>query len=133
MGTFNVTIGIGGIEGHKSEEVEALVDTGATTTVAPASLLRRVGIEPTMTREFEYADGRKVELELGQAIVRYEDRYAPTLVIFGEEGSGALLGAITMQALFLGVDTHNERLIPVTGILKTTLHFGHFPWPATRL
>ena len=118
MGTFSITVAIGDIEDHRSEEVEALVDTGATTTVAPASLLRRVGIEPTMTREFEYADGRKVDLELGQAIVRYEDRQAPTLVVFGEEGSGVLLGAITLQALFLGVDTHNERLIPVAGLLK---------------
>ena len=118
MGTFSVTVAIGDIKDHGSEEVEALVDTGATTTVAPASLLRRVGIEPTTTREFEYADGRKVDLELGQAIVRYEDRQAPTLVVFGEEGSGVLLGAITLQALFLGVDTHNERLIPVAGLLK---------------
>ena len=118
MGTFSITVAIGDIEDHMSEQVEALVDTGATTTVAPASLPRRVGIEPTMTREFEYADGRKVDLELGQAIVRYEDRQAPTLVVFGEEGSGVLLGAITLQALFLGVDTHNERLIPVAGLLK---------------
>ena len=118
MGTFSVTITISAIEGGESQELSALVDTGATTTVAPASMLRRLGIEPTMTREFEYADGSKADLELGQATVRYEDRQAPTLVIFGQEGAGVLLGAITLQSLFLGVDTTNERLIPVAGLMK---------------
>ncbi|MCH8310391.1 MAG: aspartyl protease family protein, partial [Chloroflexi bacterium] len=42
----------------------ALADTGATTTVIPASVLGRLGITPTQRKTFEYADGNTVELDM---------------------------------------------------------------------
>ena len=52
MGTFSVAIGIGDARGETFEEMEALVDTGATTTVIPGSALRRLGIAPTKSETF---------------------------------------------------------------------------------
>ena len=118
MGTFNVTIEVSDIEGQRFEELEALADTGATTTMIPASILSQLGITPTQRRVFEYADGSQVELDIAQAMVRLEGREVITLVIFGEESVGALLGAYTLEGLFLGVDPYNQRLIPVRGVLK---------------
>ena len=46
MGTFVVQIEVGDLRGEKFEGVEALVDTGATTTVIQGSTLRRLGIVP---------------------------------------------------------------------------------------
>ena len=37
MGTFNVTIEIGDLNGQRFTEMEALVDTGATATMVAAS------------------------------------------------------------------------------------------------
>ncbi|MCH8109253.1 MAG: retroviral-like aspartic protease family protein [Chloroflexi bacterium] len=118
MGTFSVTIEIGGLEGQRFEELEALVDTGATTTVVPASIMRGLGITSTSRQTFEYASGAQVELDMAQAIIKVEGRETITWVIFGEEAGGALLGAYTLEGVFLGVDSYNRRLIPVRGVLK---------------
>ena len=118
MGTFSVAIAIGDVGGERFEEVEALVDTGATTTVVPGSALRRLGISPTKRETFEYAGGERVELDMAEARARVGGRETATWVIFGEEGTPALLGAYTLEGVFLGVDPYGQRLIPVTGLLK---------------
>lgn len=118
MGTFSVTIGIGDLGGQQFSELEAMVDTGATTTVIPSSVLRGLGIRPTEKRVFEYADGREVELDMAQATVRVEGKETITWVIFGDEGAGALLGAYTLEGVFLGVDPYNQRITPVHSLLK---------------
>ena len=41
MGTFSVPIEIGNSAGTRFEPVDALVDTGASYTLLPASLLRQ--------------------------------------------------------------------------------------------
>ena len=118
MGTFSVTMAVGDLAGGSFASVEALGDTGATTTVVPASTLRRLGLEPTDRQTFEYADGRQAELGMTQATVRVAGREAITWVIFGEEAGGALLGAYTLEGVFLAVDSYNQRLVPVHGVLK---------------
>ena len=45
MGTFRVAIEVGDLRGQRFEKVEALVDTGASYTLLPATLLRRLGIQ----------------------------------------------------------------------------------------
>ncbi len=118
MGTFSVNIQIGNPDGTEFEELESLVDTGATTTVIPASVLRRMGVVPTMYQTFEYASGEEVELGMAEVRVRVEDRETSTWVVFGSDDAGALLGAYTLEGVFLGVDPYNRRLILVQGILK---------------
>ena len=49
---------------------------------------------------------------------RVEGRETTTWVIFGEEGTAALLGAYTLEGVFLGVDPYGQKLIPVQGLLK---------------
>ena len=118
MGTFSVIIEVGNLQGGTCEELEAMPDTGATPTVIPASVLRRLGITPTQRKIFEYANGNQVELDMAPAIVRVEGEETITWVIFGEEGGGALLGAYTLEGMFLGVDPYDQSLIPVRGVLK---------------
>ena len=119
MGTFSVTIEVGGVGAEDLEEVDALVDTGATTTVIPGSVLRRLGISPTRRETFEYAGGERVDLDMAEARARVAGRETTTWVIFGEEGTSALLGAYTLEGVFLGVDPYGQKLIPVRGLLKT--------------
>lgn len=100
MGTFTVQMEIGDPRGERFECVEALVDTGATTTVIPGSILRRLGIAPSRRETFEYAGGQQVELDMAEARARVEGRETGTWVIFGEEGTTALLGAYTLEGVF---------------------------------
>jgi len=118
MGTFKVKVDIGDLQGQRRETVEALVDTGASFTVIPASVLRRLGISPSERWPFELAGGRRVDREIGEARVRAEGRTAPTLIVFGGETGEPLLGAHSLQGLLLAPDPVNHRLVPVPGLLK---------------
>ncbi len=46
MGTFDVTIGVGNLNGGDWVTLEATVDIGATHTTLPASLLEQLDVEP---------------------------------------------------------------------------------------
>ena len=118
MGTFSVQIEVGGLDGTRWEPLEALVDTGASFTVIPSSILRRVGVFPRERWPFELADGRRVEMEIGNAQVRADGRTAPTLVVFGDDEAQPPLGAHSLQGLLLAPDPVNHRLVPVPGLLK---------------
>ena len=118
MGTFNVTIRIGDLSGSRFEDVEAMADTGATTTVIPRQILSGLGIIPTRQEAFEYASGEQAMLDMAQATAQTNGRETITWVIFGEEGMSPLLGAYTLEGLFLAVDPYNQRLVPVNGLLK---------------
>lgn len=118
MGIFNVTIQIGNLNGEHLQDVEVMVDTGATTTVIPRSILAGLGITPTRQATFEYADGQQVELDMAQANAKVEGIETVTWVIFGEEGTPPLLGAYTLEGVLLAVDPYNQQLIPVVESLK---------------
>ena len=117
MGTFNVTVEVAAGPDGPFENLEALVDTGATYTLAPAPLLRRLGVEPIDLITFIIADGSRMQQEIGEATIRLDGRVRTTLVVFGDEGANTLLGAYTLEAFALGVDPRNRRLIPVDGYL----------------
>ena len=118
MGTFNVTIQIGNLGGEHFTDIEVMADTGATTTVIPRPILTGLGIAPTRRETFEYAGGQRVQLDMAEANARVAGRETVTWVIFGEEGMSPLLGAYTLEGVFLAVDPYSQELIPVTGSLK---------------
>ena len=117
MGTFTARLGVSNGNGGSTQWVEALVDTGATYTVLPASMLRQhVGVQPTENLEFTFATGAKKLLPVGEARLSVEDKEAPSKVVFGEEGQ-YLLGATTLQVLGLIADTSRHRLIHAPTLL----------------
>ncbi|MBI2855387.1 MAG: retroviral-like aspartic protease family protein [Chloroflexi bacterium] len=117
MGTFQHRIEAGDPQGQRYEEVEALVDTGASHTVIPAAMLRRLGVQPTERWPFRLPDDSLVERDVGQTWIRIDGASVITLVVFGEEGVTPLLGGYTLEGLRLGVDAVNERLVPTPGLL----------------
>jgi clan AA aspartic protease len=117
MGAFSVTIEIGDPQGQHFEPVDALVDTGASYTVVPRSLLARLDVTPYVRDTFVLADGRRAELDIGQTWVRVDARSVVTLVVFGDEGIEPLLGAYTLEGLRLAPDPVSRQLIPVPGRL----------------
>jgi predicted aspartyl protease len=117
MGTFKVTIQVGDPQGTRYESVEALVDTGATYTRAPAPLLQALGVRRERTRLFQIADNRTVERATGQTFVRVEGIEVITIVVFGEPGEDSLLGAYTLEGAGFAVDPVRRLLIPVPALL----------------
>jgi predicted aspartyl protease len=118
MGIFRVRIEVGDPHGTRYEAVDALVETEASHTTFPRPLLERMGIKPHARGIFELADGRQVELAIGRTWVRIDGREEITLVVFGDEGSEPLLGAVTLEEYQLGIDAVRRRLLPVPGLLK---------------
>ena len=121
MGTFNVPLGVGDIRASRFATVEAPVDTGATYSVLPSSLLRELEVEPHTRGEFILADGRREERDIGRAWVQIDGRREFTLVVFGDEGATPLLGAVTLDEFRLAPDPVAKRLIPVPGLLMSRL------------
>ena len=117
MGTFSIEIGIGDPDRGRWKTLDALVDTGASITAAPASVLRELGVDPSMRRSFESAHGEAREMDVGHTWVRVDGKEVFTLVLFNDEGSTPLLGAITLESVFMMVDPVDQRLVPRPGLI----------------
>ncbi len=111
MGSFRVGITVSNREGTLSRDVEALVDTGAFYSLLPSGVLTELGITPTRTRTLNFADGRRIEMPVGEAMVEYAGDQISTYVVFGPENARPLLGAYTLEALALQVDPLKGELI----------------------
>ena len=122
MGTFSVQIEIGDPTRERWVSMDALVDTGSTMTSVPASLLGDLGVEPESSELFEFAQGEIRALEVGYTWLRVAGKEVMTPVMFNDEGTPALLGAIALESAFMGVDPVRQRLIPVRGLAMRNNH-----------
>lgn len=113
VGTFDWPIRLDSMDGNRSVQLDALVDTGSFYTIVPASLLTRLGVAPTDRAGLELADGRRVTYDIGEARATVDGRSVATLVVFGEDGARPLLGAYTLEGLRLSVDPVQETLEPI--------------------
>ena len=112
MGTFSWPLRISSMDSQRSRDIEATVDTGAAYTTLPTRMLRELGITPMGKRRFLLADGRRIEMDYGEARATVDGENVTTLVVFGEEDAPALLGAYTLEGLALAVDPVEQRLVP---------------------
>ena len=117
MGTFTVPIQLGNLAGGPFIDLTVLVDTGATYTTLPASMLTQLGIQPEGSRRFRLADNRQFEYQVGQARLRLEGQELIALVVFGPEDATPLLGATALEIFGLGVDPIEQGLIPLPALL----------------
>ena len=111
MGTFRYPVEIGDPTGTEFELVNPLVDTGATYSFMPASLLEQLGVETLREMTFITAGGGRIRHRIGEAPVRTYGRQATTIVVFGDDDAIPLLGAHALEGLGLAVDPVHERLV----------------------
>ena len=122
MGTFMTNVTVARDKGGPYRAVTALVDTGATYSMLPSTLLHELGVNPIEENEFTLADGRKQLLPIGEILFRIgftehnghrntDVRERTSLVVFGPP-ERFLLGAVTLQSFGLIADTTHHKLIP---------------------
>ena len=111
VGTFSVDFTIWNQERTESRTLRGLVDTGASYTMVPDSILSGLGIEPFDREAFRLADGSRRELSLGWVYIELDGRIRPTYVIFGSDDNNILLGAMALEAFGLAADARYRRLI----------------------
>ena len=117
MGTFSVEVEIGDSLREQWIAMDALVDTGASITSVSSTLLRELGVEPVTSERFRFAQGEVRTMEIGYTWVRFAGKEILTQVLFNEEGSPPLLGALALEGAYVGVDPVEQRLIPVQGLM----------------
>ena len=115
MGLFHVKGHLTGPTG-RVEEVEFLVDTGATLNVVPRSLAERLELKPARTQRVVIAGGQRDVWPVAEARLALNGDEITTPCFIAPDGP-PLLGAVALESLFLAVDPVAKRLIPVDGFV----------------
>lgn len=118
MGLFRVRVAVYNLDDERrSEEVELVVDTGATYPVIPAFMAERLGIQPSEEITFTLANGTRLPRKVGWGGLAYDGRKTHTRIVFGEDEDVPLLGAFALEGLGCEVDPVAKTLRPATQYL----------------
>lgn len=93
------------------QTIEALVDTGATLSIFPAHLLRRLGVKPVDHVRMRLADGRVVRRDIGEVKIKLNGDMVTTRAIFGGPRDATVVGLVALESLGLTVDPTKRRLV----------------------
>ena len=94
----------------RTYRAQFLVDTGATDSMAPASKLQSIGIQPVGKRSYELADGTKQMYQFGLVEIRFLNEVTAGRVIFGPEGIEPILGVTALESAGITIDPANQTL-----------------------
>lgn len=118
MGTFTVKVTLTHPQRPANQlTLDLLVDTGATWSLIPAEAARSLGVDPSESRPVRTADGRRLDLPLGEVRFTIDGRSFTTPCLIGAADVPPLLGAVTLEAFGLAADPVQKTLVPVTGLL----------------
>lgn len=112
VGTFSADFILWNADQTASRSLNGLVDTGASYTMIPASILESLGVERKQNQTFQLADGSRRSYGLGFAEMELEGQRGWVHVIFGPENNRILLGAFALEVFGLAADAKYRRLIP---------------------
>ena len=111
MGLTHVTAKLTNLSKSKDGyEAIFLVDTGAIHCLAPASELKKAGIEVEGKDSYELANGELIEYNYGYARVSFMGSETVTQVIFGPEDVEPILGAVALENVGIAVDPKTRSL-----------------------
>jgi clan AA aspartic protease len=100
-------------EPDKFVEVEALIDTGATSVVLPKDLVDKLGLRKVGETKVRYANNKVETKSIYRAvIVEILGRSSTFDVICEEEGSQPIVGQVVLEMLDLLVDPKSRKVIP---------------------
>lgn len=129
MGLTRVAVELSRMNSQNGQYIyknDFLVDTGAMDSMAPASELRKVGIEPVGKRIYELASGELQEYEHGIAQVSFMGEVTWTDIIFGPDDTEPILGVITLENANFLVDPKNQTLTKLLARPLKQMHQNSF-------
>jgi predicted aspartyl protease len=119
MGLFRTTIEVQNLDRRRPARSlpDTLVDTGSEYTWIPRDVLEGLGIIVEKKQGFIVADGRRIDRDIGYALIRAGGSEAPELVVFGEPDDMSLLGVHSLEGLNLKVDPVRKALVPAGPVI----------------
>jgi predicted aspartyl protease len=110
-GLTHVVVRLFNSDSANTYEADFLVDTGIMDTMAPASALKKLGIQPDGKDLYELASGELVEYEYGSAILELMgEQHIPIRIIFGPDGSAPILGMVALGTAGYIADPKNQAI-----------------------
>jgi predicted aspartyl protease len=121
-GIFRTTIGIEHLSkgGPVQELPRALVEPGSDYTWIPRGVLESLGIKPERRQGFIVADGRRIERDIGYAIIHAGRVATADNVVFADPHDAVILGARSLDGLNLRLDVVRKELVDAGPILAAT-------------
>ncbi len=95
----------------RTYEADALVDTGAVSSVVPLNVMKQLGVLSIGSRIAEYADGRKDRVDLTEPIV-FDIIGRETIESAMVLGDEVIIGQTVLEVIDMFVDCINQKLIP---------------------
>ena len=113
VGIFRISIAVESPlrRGDLRHVSETLVDTGSELTWIPRPVLESLGIVAEQRRAFIVADGRRVERDVGYAIIHAAGTSTIDAIVFSEESDFPILGVRSLEGLNLRVDPVKKELL----------------------
>lgn len=96
IGLTHVAVRVGSLNSKELYTADFLIDTGALHSVAPASELERIGVQPRGTRTFELAGGKLVEYQFGPVEMSFLGELVVTDILFGANNVEPTLGRLAL-------------------------------------
>ena len=95
----------------RTYEADALIDTGAVSSVVPLNVMKQLGVLSIGSRIAEYADGRKDRVDLTEPIV-FDIIGRETIESAMVLGDEVIIGQTVLEVIDMFVDCTNQKLIP---------------------
>ena len=109
MGHIHTNIAVRGSK-TSAKLKNVLIDTGATYTVLPEEVLKKVGASPIPTKvEVELENGKKVKAKAYGVAIKIRDVEAPSITITFK-GAKTVIGVETLESIGLRLDPTTGRL-----------------------
>ena len=106
----------------KVEELELLVDIGASYSWFLRQRVEALGIRPTGRMQFRTIDGRILERDVAPVFVRSDGHIGGDTIVVAESGDAEVLGAHTLESLGLAADPVQKKLIPTVGLAFASMN-----------
>jgi clan AA aspartic protease len=110
MGLTHVAVRLFNSDSQDTYEADFLVDTGAMQSMAPASELKKIGIQPVGKDLYELANGELVEFEYGIAEMKFVGEVIASRLIFGPDDCEPLLGVVALESAGYVVDPSTQTV-----------------------
>jgi predicted aspartyl protease len=104
-----------------TQEIEAMVDTGASYSWVLRTRLEPLGVRPVRRMQFRTIEGKMIERDLVPVFVAADSFTGGDNVVMAEPGDMEVIGAHTLESLGLTVDPVGKKLVPAVGVALTAI------------